>query len=211
MLVVLELALMKLIQSDIMTTEQIIFGGTALYTVIMKTGFMLSVLLWQYLHAEMVVYCIRNIDYLCIRYGTKKKTFELFCGQSIMMNIVFVVLGALSVGFAGAISGQTVQDAGLLPLADAALRGLCKCCMLSMIQFFLFMKLEEERVFACIVLIAFVFSVFTSYSDCFGVKAAESLTSVYGYAFYLAVIGIGTYIVWMIFEKEWGGYANTNR
>ncbi|MDE7222225.1 MAG: hypothetical protein K2O34_00410 [Acetatifactor sp.] len=97
-IILLTIALLKIVNGDVSFILLTMYGCTSTPVIMLKAAFFLFIILLQYFCADLILYYIENADYLCIRYGDRKRVFGVLLKKIIFLDIVFVGLSLAGTG-----------------------------------------------------------------------------------------------------------------
>lgn len=180
------------------------FGVEIPEVLTLKMFFLVVIILLQYFNAETMIYHIKNIDYLCIRYETRKKAFRAFVHILINTNINFIICFIL-----GAVGGfgfreQQLKDINIFQIGFFCVIGLEFYYLISIVQMGLLLYLDEAKTFGIIALIAVGLSFINPAKFLkVPITGTESQLAEYAIIYSIAVF-LGIFVVNCIYGKECG-------
>lgn len=173
-----------------------------------KMGFLLFVILAQYLNADLILYHIKNIDYLCIRYGTKEEVFLALIKNVMFSNIAFILSSTLGTIDGFLVRGNYFNSIEFNNILVIMVRGLGFYYLMSVLQVILLLYVDEAKTFGAIALTVIIFTFVNPFTIlCFTRERSGEELVCWG-IFYSMVCSIATFVLKSIYMKEWGKYAN---
>ena len=139
-------SLLRIYHTDLLTVFRGIYGGIALNAIFAKMGFVLFIILLQYINAEVIIYYLNNASYLSIRYGSKERLMRVLFKKILVLNFIFVCLSGVGAIFSAALNGLSLSEMSAAFL-EVLLRGYLTCLIISIIQIFSLIKTTETNTF----------------------------------------------------------------
>lgn len=201
-------ALLKIVNDDISFVLLTMYGCISTSVLTLKAGYFLFVILLQYFNADIILYYIKNIDYICIRYGDKKSVFNVLINKIIVLNILFVCLSLVGTELSLLVCKNDIQNFHNIDNMIIAIRGFGNCYLFSVIQVALLKYFDEAECFGIMSLIAMLIT-FINPFDIALVKGYKFIFRFSFWVFFYFVLSLlVTYILRKIFVKE---HAHGNR
>jgi hypothetical protein len=136
-------------------------GGMYLYTIAEKTGFVVNVILLQYLNVDAIIYYLNNSAYLESRYTHKRFIFFEILLRVVVTNLVFVILLIVAGIGVFLVQAQIPHLANVLELIELSLRGFLLFGTFVLVQFILLMKTSQTNTFAFLTVISIAICIFS--------------------------------------------------
>lgn len=153
-IVLIVTGMLRLTDDDFIFSLSILFGCSSSAPLTLKICFFVFIILAQYFNADGLIFYLKNIDYLWIRYGSKQQTL-----RSLFKWIFFSTMVLIFTSFVGAVialyfctgslsASFTVDSVVILT------RGFFHCAILALLQVMLLIRVGETRCFGVILLLA---------------------------------------------------------
>lgn len=198
----LMVALLKISNGDVCFTLLTIYGCTSTPVIMLKAGFFLFVILLQYFQVDLILYYIEGMDYICIRYGGRKKVFGILFNRLMFLNILFVSLSLVGTGISLPVCGKNIRPFAVSEIVVIFVRGLGNCCLFSLIQVALLKYFDEAKCFGLMSLGALLLTFFNPFALFTVAEYSFIFQLAFWGIFYLVLCFLAAFIAKKIFIKE---------
>lgn len=124
-------------------------GGSSIYHIYIQMAFFVFVYLIQYFNADLLLYMTNNRNYLSVRYKNHSYMFNKFVRRALCINLLFLLLVLIAVGFNMLLTELTVHIRGY-EIIVLIVRTYRKCYLFALLTFVFLTCMDEEKTFGAI-------------------------------------------------------------
>ncbi|GIO41186.1 hypothetical protein [Paenibacillus apis] len=150
---------------DLTTMLLTIFGGKPLPGIMLKSLFIMTFLLLQYINVDYISFCIDNMECLSIRYESKKRWLKVMLTGSLVISAFFVVLFYVGILTLHWIWGDFEVLMINLDTFGVISRIYLFCIIMVLLQIYLSLKLSKSNTFMIMILLSIILSMISHYQN----------------------------------------------